>query len=307
MKQKIILSKDLSLPIDAVTSTPAFLGRKGSGKSYGAGKFSEQLLDAGCQVIILDPVGIHYGLRLDSTGKKPSKYEIPILGGIHGDIPLEPQSGSLVANFVAETGTSLILDVSQFMKNQRKQFVTDFAEQLFHRQKSRRTAMHLIIEEAQVFIPQRCGKDETRMVGAMEDIVRLGRNYGIGCSLISQRPQSVNKEVLNQCEPLVVFQLVGTHERKAVQEWVYHSGADVTDSLKRLPELKNGECYYWSPGNRQFVKTKFYAKITYDSSATPTFGVNTPQTGQLKPVDLDTLKSTMKDTIDRAKENDPKN
>jgi DNA helicase HerA-like ATPase len=36
------------------------------------------------------------------------------------------------------------------------------------------------------------------MLGAIEDIVRLGRNFGIGVSMISQRPQSINTEVRNR-------------------------------------------------------------------------------------------------------------
>jgi DNA helicase HerA-like ATPase len=47
------------------------------------------------------------------------------------------------------------------------------------------------------------------MVGIYEEIIRLGRNYGIGVSMITQRPQSVNKEVLNQTECLFVGQVNG--------------------------------------------------------------------------------------------------
>jgi DNA helicase HerA-like ATPase len=63
----------------------------------------------------------------------------------------------------------------------------------------------LVIEESQLIIPQFTGGgDVARMVGIYEEIIRLGRNYGIGCTMISQRPQSVNKEVLNQTECLFV-------------------------------------------------------------------------------------------------------
>ena len=61
---------------------------------------------------------------------------------------------------------------------------------------------------------------DERMLGAFEDLVRLGRNYGIGVSLISQRPQSVNKEVLNMTECLFVLQVNGAQERKALTDWI---------------------------------------------------------------------------------------
>ena len=49
-------------------------------------------------------------------------------------------------------------------------------------------------------------RGQERMLGAMEDIIKLGRNYGIGVSLLSQRPQSVNIEqvadLLGAAEPV---------------------------------------------------------------------------------------------------------
>ncbi len=296
--------KNIALPDDAITQTFGFIGRKGSGKTYGSMKMAESFLIAKQQVIVLDPVGNWYGLRLDKTGKKASNFDIPVLGGNHGDIPLEHTSGKLVADFVLNTGSSAVIDVSMFRKNQRKVFVTDFAEELFFRQKSRRIPLHLFIEESQVFIPQRCAKGEERMLGALEDIVRLGRNYGIGVSLISQRPQSVNKEVLNQVEPLIVFQLVGAHERKAIQDWVSYAGANVKEQLNELAELKNGDCFFWSPAwVNNFKKTRFNKKITFDGSATPTSEVR--QSVELKPVDLQKLEGAMQEVIDKAKDNDP--
>lgn len=298
------IAPKLILPDDAVTQTYAYIGRKGSGKTYAAGKFAELLLAAHVQVVVLDPVGNWYGLRLDKTGRKPSGLKIPILGGEHGDVPLEHTAGKIVADFIVSTGSSAVLDVSAFRKAGRKTFVTAFAEELFHRKKSNRTPMHFILEESQVFAPEQ-SSGQTTMLGAIEDIVRLGRNYGIGCSMITQRPQSVNKEVLNQAEPLIAFQLVGSHERDAVKKWVKHAGADV--DLDALPSLDIGECLFWSPAwLRTFVRTKFYPKRTFDASATPKLGETLPVPQKLKPVDLDVLKLTMADTIERAKADDPK-
>ncbi len=295
--------KPLRVPIDAVTQTWGFFGRKGSGKTYAAGRLAELLIKSSCQVIVLDPIGNWYGLRLDKTGKQPSKFNIPILGGLHADIPLEPDGGSIVAEFAVRTGTSLILDVSQFRKNQRKDFVTDFAEDLFHRKKASPSPMHLILEECHVFAPQKY-KDQERMLGAIEDIVRLGRNFGIGTSMISQRPQSVNTEVRNQCEPLVVFQLVAKHERDAIKGWMEHMGRD--DALAELSRLKEGDCFFWSPAWLDcFDKIRFSEKISYDASETPKVGQTRSQPQALKPVDLQDLREAMSDTIEYVEANDP--
>lgn len=300
----IKISKNLQLPDNVVTQTNAFLGLKGSGKTYASGKLAEEMLTRKMQVIILDPVGNWYGLRLNSSGKGSSEFNILVIGGEHGDIPLSHDSGSIIAKFIVDTSSSCILDVSSFRKNQRKEFVTLFAEELFHLKKSHRSPIHLFIEEAQMFAPQKPIGQE-RMLGAIEDIVRLGRNYGIGCSMISQRPQSVNKEILNQAEPLFVFQLVGKHERDAVKGWIVENANEVTDMIQVLPSLNTGECFVWSPGwLRKFVRIKVASKITFDASATPELN-KIRKTVTLKKIDIKILSEKMTAVIEKAQQNDP--
>lgn len=298
------IAESLSLPVSAATQTFGFFGRKGSGKTYAAGKLVEAFLATGVQVVVLDPVGNWFGLRLDKSGKHPSRFPLPILGGEHGDVPLATGGGPILADFLVSTGSSAVVDVSGFRKNDRKEFVTHFAEQLFHRKKSARTPMHVVLEEAQVFAPQQY-KGQERMLGAIEDIVRLGRNYGIGCSMISQRPQSVNTEIRNQCEPLVIFQLVAKHERDAVGNWMEHMGVE-TD-LEALARLQTGECFFWSPAwLDKFVKTRFLPKETYDASSTPEVGRKQHEPAKLAPVDLEKLNAAMAATIEQAKADNPK-
>lgn len=295
----------LDMPDDAATQPWAFIGHRGSGKTYAAMKLAEELLAHGDQVVALDPVGVWYGLRLSATGKSKSAYKLPVLGGLRGDLPLEPSGGKTVADFLVDTGSSAVLDVSSLRKAQRKEFVADFAEQLFHRQKEVRRPLHLAIEEAQVFAPQRCDDGEQRMLGAIEDIVRLGRNFGFGCAMISQRPQSINKEVLNQAEPLVVFRLIAKHERDAIAGWLKHVGEDADAMIRELHKLKTGDCYLWSPSWLEwFGEYRFAKRKTYDASSTPTGDAPAPVA--LKPVDLKALRSAMADSIEQAEANDPK-
>src|SRR5437773_9350213 len=110
---KLKIAADLALPVEVVTEKLAFLGRTGSGKTYAAQKLAEEMYAAGAQFVVLDPVGIWYGLRLAADGKRPG-LEVPVLGGLHGDIPLEVGAGALIANLVVDRGVSMVLDVSQF-------------------------------------------------------------------------------------------------------------------------------------------------------------------------------------------------
>lgn len=298
------ISKEIELPIDAVTQTIAAIGRKGAGKTYLASMIAEQMLDAKAQVVILDPIGNWYGLRIGGDGKSKGK-DIFVIGGQHGDIPLVPEAGAKIARLLVERNVSVVLDISEFRLGERKRFATDFAEELLHQKKSARTPVHIFIEEAQLFIPQRVGSDEARMVGAFEQIVRLGRNYGIGATLITQRPQSVNKEVLSQVECLCVLQITGPHERKALEAWVQEVGADRT-LVGELPSLTQGEGYVWSPAwLKIFKKVKFAKKTTFDTSATPVVG-KLVKAAQLSSMDIQKLRDDMQEVVTQAEKDDPK-
>lgn len=299
------LADNLSLPIDAATQTFAFIARKGAGKTYTAGKVVELLLDAGVQVAILDTVGNWYGLRLSADGKGKG-FDIPVLGGLRGDIPLEAAGGALIADILVETGRSLIIDASQFSLSDRKRFATAFGERLWQRKKGERhpSPLHLVIEESQLIVPQ-FTKGAEQMVGIYEEIIRLGRNYGIGVSMITQRPQSVNKEVLNQTECLLVGQINGAQERDALKKWITHQGMDV-HLVDELPTLPVGTFYVWSPQWLQLLeRVRILKKRTLDASATPKVG-DTREQRELKPLDLTELQGRMKATIEKAKADDPR-
>jgi len=302
MKSVLPISSSLSLPLDAVTQKLAFLGRTGSGKSYAATKLCELMLEHDAQVIALDPVGVWYGLRVGGN------FSIPVFGGLHGDIPLEPGGGKIMADLVVTRGICAVLDVSQLLPSEQARFAYDFAAQFFHRKKAAPSPVHLFVEECQEFVPQNIGKGgggfEAKMLGAFERLIKLGRNFGIGASLISQRPQEVNKKALNQTECLFAFQMTGPQERKAIESWIHEKGAD-EDIVSILPKLEIGEAHVWSPQWLKVSETiRFAKKRTADVSSTPAAGGRQKQ-AKLSPVDLEQLGAEMAATIERAKAEDP--
>jgi hypothetical protein len=300
------ISDDLSLPIEAVTQKLAFLGRTGGGKTYAATKLCELMLDAGAQVVALDPVGKWYGLRVGAQG-----YPVPVFGGLYGDVPLEPTAGAFMADLIVNRDISAVLDVSQFISSEQQRFASDFARRLFERRKEKPAAMHLFIEECQEFTPQNLPPSESgghakMMLHHFERLIKLGRNYGIGASLISQRPQEVNKKVLNQTEIMFAFQMTGPQERKAISTWVDDKGED-SSVVDTLPTLKQGEAHVWSPVFLQVSKVvHIAAKKTADVSATPKVGERATTAKELSRVDVEEIKSAMQATVEKAKENDPK-
>ena len=137
----------IKLPNDAVTQKIAFLGRTGSGKSYAASKLAEEFNKIHAQYIVIDPVGVWWGLRLASNGKDEG-ISIPIFGGLHGDIPIEPRAGGLIADIIVDRRLSAIIDISQFESNNDKaKFAEDFAARFYFKKKANPSAIHIFLEE----------------------------------------------------------------------------------------------------------------------------------------------------------------
>lgn len=302
--KKLRVSDELSFPLDVVTQTLAAIARKGAGKTYFATLLAEQMRKAGAQVIAIDVVGNWWGLRVGKGGKGKG-VDIYVFGGPHGDLPLTPDSGPRIARLLVEKRISAVLDISSFRKAERLRFSAAFAEEFFHLKKTQRSPVHLFVEEAQKLIPQLVRGEMAAMVGAWEDIVRLGRNYGIGCTLVSQRPQSVNKEVLSQVECLVALQVNGAHDRKALEGWMEEKDGD-RGLVGELPGLAIGEAYIWSPSwLRCFKRVHIAQKGTFDASETPKVGRRRREV-RLSHVDVEALKTELAEVVAAGEADDPK-
>ncbi len=298
-------TKKFHLPLDAVTQKAAFLGRTGSGKTYAATKLAEEMYRAGAQIIPIDAVGVWWGLRLGKDGKSAG-IDIPVFGGLRGDIPLAPTAGKLIADLVVERRLSVILDISQFETDAEKaRFASDFADRFFWLKKARPSPVHLFLEECQELVPQNLQRGEEQMLHRWTRLAKLGRNYGIGLSLISQRPQEVNKKALNMTELLFAFQMRGKQERSTVRDWLSAKGG--ADAIELLPSLKVGSALVSSPQWLEVEGTvQIGAKSTYDSSSTPSFeDLAREESRALAPLDLAELEQAMAATIEEAKANDP--
>lgn len=172
---RIKLSDDLILPLEAVTETFAILANRGSGKSAVASRLVEQMHKADLPVAVLDVKGDWWGIRSSADGKGAG-LPFVIFGGDHGDVPLEPSAGELIADLIVDERVPSVLDLSHMSKAKARSFATDFAERLYRRN---REALHLVIEEADVLVPQRAAAETARLLGAMEDIAKRGRGRGL--------------------------------------------------------------------------------------------------------------------------------
>ncbi len=304
MTGKLRVADDLSLPAEAVTQTFCFLAKRGAGKTYTASVLAEEMLKAELPICVIDPTGVWWGLRASADGKADG-LPIIVMGGEHGDVPLEVTAGELIARFIIEENVSVVLDLQMMRKGEQIRFMTPFAETLYHLNRSPR---HIFWDECDAHIPQKPMKDQLRLLGASEDIVRRGRAKGLGVSLISQRAAVINKDVLTQTEVLVALRTVGPQDIAAVRAWVeQHDVHDQADEmLASLPSLPIGESWWWSPGwLNLFKRVHVRARETFNSSRTPKVGEHVKPPKRLAPVDLAALTARMAATIERAKADDP--
>jgi hypothetical protein len=315
--RKLHISPQLALPQDTVTSTMIVYGGKGMGKTNFGSVLAEECAAAGLRFAIIDPMGVWWGLRHSADGKGPG-IEVLILGGIHGDIPIEPTGGAVVADLVVDEDANVIIDISRkpdgtmWSIADRVRFVRDYCKRLYQRQGEKRRPLLQGIDEAARFIPQIIRKDDSDVaacMGAIAVLVEEGRNVGIGVCLITQRSARLNKDVAELADCMVAFRTVGPNSRRAVLDWlgehVDKTRIKVFD--EQLRALPRGSALVVSPGWLEFEGiVPMRMRQTFDSSATPKVGQTVRASGPGAKPDLAKYQARMAATIEKAKAEDPK-
>ncbi len=297
------------IPDSALDDRLAFVGVSGSGKSYAASAAVERLLDRGSRVVVIDPLGVLWGLRLLPDGITPSPYSVPIFGGEHGDLPLGEHHGQVIGETVAGMAESCIIDLSGIgTKAGERRFMLHFLTALYRNVKGEQ--IHLVVDECDMFAPQRLmDKDgeAAKLLGMMETVVRRGRVKGFVPWFITQRPAVVSKDVLSQADGLIALKLTSSQDRSAIGSWI-EGQADQQQGkaiLASLPSMPRGQGVVWIPGRGILETVSFPLKKTYDSSRAPKRGEKKHSTS-LRPLDLGILKDKLALVQASAKENDPK-
>jgi hypothetical protein len=296
------------IPDEALDDRLSFVGTAGSGKTYNAMGRVERLLARHNRVVIPDPLGVWWGLRLAADGKAPSGYDVVIFGGPHGDLPLTEHVGALIGETVAGMKESCILDLSQLgTKAAERRFMLAFLTALYRNTPGE--PLHVVFDECDMWAPQKLLDKEgeaAKLLGMMETLVRRGRVKGFIPWLITQRPAVISKDILSQVDGMVAFKLTGAHDRNAIGAWV--EGQADRDQWKaidaRLPTMERGQGVIWLPGRGILDTVQFPAKATFDSSRTPKRGEKTAH-ADLPPLDLGKLKEKLASVEIETKANDP--
>lgn len=242
-----MLDLGFKMPLNAATRAFAFLGMRGGGKTYAGAVFAEEFADANIPFVVFDPIDVWWGLKVAEDGKGKG-LPIVVFGARHSDIPLTRDMGRLIARAVVRDNANVVISTLGIEggKTAERQIIADFSEELLT---INNTPRHIFIEEAHEYLPQRVMGAMGRTFNAVANLVVMGRNMGIGVTLLNQRAATVNKDVLTQCDTLVAFKNTSPQDRKALTEWMEQNSEPkmFKKFIESLSSLSKGEGYVWSP------------------------------------------------------------
>ena len=235
----------IQIPINAATKTFAILAKRGAGKTYAAGVMAEEFFKCGIPFVIFDPIDVWWGLRFNKNGKDKG-LPVVVFGVEHADIPLDREMGRKIAQAIVKENISCVISTFGMPKVGQRHLIAEFAEEILNINNIQR---HIFIEEAHEFVPQRVFGGLGKTFNAVSNLVVMGRNRGLGVTLINQRAATINKDVLTQLDTLLAFRNVSPQDRKALKEWVeaHSAEGDFEKFMASLPSLPTGEGWIWSP------------------------------------------------------------
>jgi uncharacterized protein len=289
------------LPLSALDEWIAIVGTSGSGKTYAAKGLLEPVMRAGGRVCVVDPLGVWWGLGRSADGGT-SPFPVVVFGGEHADVPLAPTMATALGRLVGTGRLACVVDLSGLgTAAARRRFMTLFTSALYE---SNTEPLHLVLDEADLWAPQRVPPDGSELLGRVEEIVRRGRVRGFVPWLITQRPAVLHKDVLSQADILVAMKLTASQDRGAVGDWIEGQADRVAGRriLAALPRLRRGEGWVWAPSHGVLAPAHFPRIQTLDTSAAPRrplraeTGAETP----LAPPDLPALQAPLAALVEAA-------
>lgn len=235
----------IQIPINAATKTFAILAKRGAGKTYTGAVMAEEFFKNNIPFVVFDPIDVWWGLRLSKDGKSKG-LPVVVFGVEHADIKLDREMGRRIAKAIINKNVSCVISTFGLPKVAQRHLIAEFADEILN---INNTPRHIFIEEAHEFVPQRVFGGLGKTFNAVSNLVVMGRNRGLGVTLINQRAATINKDVLTQLDTLLAFQNVSPQDRKALKDWVeFHAAeGDFEKFMGSLPSLPKGEGWIWSP------------------------------------------------------------
>lgn len=227
----------------------AILASSGMGKSYLTGVIAEETLENGGLLCVIDPEGEYFTLA--------ERYPILIVGGENAMVPLDEEAIDLYVQTMLEGNLSVIFDLSEHLDHEQQDLYAQIAESLFHQETTFRKKVRIIIEEAQIYAPQRMASSGTKKkkwdpVNSSQKLAKRGRKRAIDSLWATQRPASLSKDILSQCNRFWFGGIMAEQDYKAIKPFLNEAGISFND----VKALQPGEFYFYSKGMTKQIKVR---------------------------------------------------
>lgn len=266
----MVVTRDArTLPIVEILTGRGFItGKSGSGKSNTASVIAEELLSNNYNCLIIDTEGEYFGLK--------EQYQLLHVGGDDfADVQVKPTHAGKIAEIAVEKNVPVILDVSGYDDvSAGEELIRAVLSEIFTLEKRVRKPFLVMVEELQEYLPQRGGA--TELADLLERITKRGRKRGMGICGISQRPSSVDKNFITQCDWMVWHRLNWETDLKVVRQIIG------TDRAGSIEDFDPGEAFLMTDWDDSIERVQFKRKETHDAGATP--GLESYERPDLKEV-----------------------
>ncbi len=259
-QERIVISEsaDVTLPLVKILTGRGFVtGKSGSGKSNSVNVIVEETLDLGRPLLIIDTDGEYWGLK--------EQYRMLHLGNDDRcDATVTAADADVIVELALEEGVPVILDISGFLREEdADEMVHRVVKRLFQREKQVREPFLLIAEEVHEYLPQQGGLSDAGET--LIQVAKRGRKHGLGFIGVSQRPASVDKDFITQCDWITWHRLTWQNDTEVVRSLL---GSDAADEVE---ELDPGEALLMTDWDETVERVQFRKKRTFDAGATPGF------------------------------------
>jgi uncharacterized protein len=100
--------------------------------------------------------------------------------------------------------------------------------------------LNLILEEAHTYIPEDSDSKFKIAKERVERIAKEGRKYGIGLTVVTQRPSNVSTTVLSQCGTYIALRLTNDIDQNKIKRLLPDT---LSGQVDFLPSLRDGEAF----------------------------------------------------------------
>lgn len=266
MTKEIALGDQVFDAIEYSSRANAVLGLRDVGKTYLSQVIAEQQMDLGIPIVVLDGIGRWKFMRAPNqhraTGAKG--YEIVVAGGQDGDLPLSPENAADLMRAAMQNGISIVFDLHGVQHKADWRKIVRAVCTVLMNENERHGLRHLWLEEAHEYVPQRVRDGMT--YDAVERVVKMGGNVGVGVTMIAHRAADTNKSALELCENLILMAQTGSKAIEGLEKWFERGGVEPPGEIvKTLSKLPTGDAWLWLRG-AQPVRIHAQPKRSFDAN-----------------------------------------